>query len=163
MTISLRPIEQAQRPAFERLFQLYLHDMSQFMRWPVGADGMFAYPQDLLTPYWARDDHWPYFIYADDQIAGFSLARVATDDDAIFDMGQFFTLRAFRGKAVGIEAFHQTVRCHPGQWQVRVLVENTPALGFWTKATAAVAHSGVTVARRDYQQHLMDYYSFSAG
>ena len=161
MTIKLHPILPSQRPALERMFQLYLHDMSQFGGWAVGPDGRFALPDDLLPPYWEREDHWPYFAYHDETLIGFSMVRMAPDAPNVLDMGQFFVTRAFRGKGLGVALFRETIATHPGQWQVRVLAENIAAQAFW-KSVVEVIGSAVHVTNEAYGEHNMTYYRFKA-
>ncbi|GAB3516324.1 hypothetical protein [Photobacterium alginatilyticum] len=45
--------------------------------------------------------HYPYFIYVDSELAGFALVRRYPSNPAIYDMGQFFVLRKFKGQGVG--------------------------------------------------------------
>ncbi|WP_371168196.1 GNAT family N-acetyltransferase [Aliiroseovarius sp. 2305UL8-7] len=163
MAIKLELIPTSQRPVLERMFQLYLHDMSEFLGWSVGADGMFALPDGLLPPYWDNTDHWPYFAYSDDNLIGFSLVRVAPNAKGTLDMGQFFVTRAFQGKGLGKELFRQTVAAHPGKWQVRVLVQNIAAQAFWRVTIEDIARSTVQVSDEPYGEHEMTYYRFEAG
>ena len=67
MNVSLRPATTADRPVIANLIQLYLYDMTEFMPFPVGADGRFEY--GFLDRFWRH----PYFILQDEEIAGFAL------------------------------------------------------------------------------------------
>lgn len=147
----------------ERLFQLYLHDMTEFLAFPIEENGTFSIAADLLPPYWERPDHHPYLIRQDGEIAGFSLVRRAPDSDGIWDMGQFGVLRKFRGTGLARRAFHQTLTKHVGDWQVRVLPQNKVAYRFWTSAIRAVASGDVDEAIRDYQGMDMVCLSFRTG
>lgn len=117
------------------LFQYYIYDMSEYAGWGPDATGL--YKPDLaklgIDAYWEREDHHPYLIKADGELAGFSLLRSFPDEPLINDIGQFFVLRKFKGKGVGRQAFEQSVSRFPGFWLTRVRKENTGALDFWTK------------------------------
>jgi predicted acetyltransferase len=163
MPIELRKIDAIERPVLERLFQYYLYDLSQFADWSVSGDGTFAYPSDLLSPYWAQTDHHPYFITRQGEIAGFSLVRRAPDTDQTWDMGQFFVLRKYRHDGIGRTAFSASVNAHPGQWQVRVLPDNKPAYDFWKRCIARVCDDTPHETTKTYRSIEMAFFSFQAG
>jgi predicted acetyltransferase len=49
-------------------------------------------------------------------------------------MAEFFVVRAYRKRGVGLAAAHQVWRLFPGPWQIRVLDVNRPAMLFWQGA-----------------------------
>ena len=101
------------------------------VKWPCGDDGSYTFKSSLLDPHWCRNDHWPYLIYLGDELAGFCLVRRYPYAPERYDIDQFFILRKFKGMGVGRDAFRLAVSSRPGSWQVRVLLENIPALKFW--------------------------------
>lgn len=74
-------------------------------------------------------------------ISRFFFVREYPANRQLVDVHQFFLLRKFRRQGVGIEALHQGVRQHPGQWQIRVLKQNLGALKFWRSAVTALVGS----------------------
>lgn len=135
--VSLKSAEH-HRNIIENLFRYYVYSLAQTGKWPCGADGNYGYPASLLDPHWSRDDHWPYLIYHDDELAGFCLLRRYPYSPEIYDIDQFFILGKFKGMGVGDEAFRQAVSARPGRWQTRVLIENIPALNFWRSVISAI-------------------------
>lgn len=111
-----------------------MYDLAEFGKWPCGADGVYAFKPSMLDPHWQRDDHWPFLIYHDGELAGFCLVRRYPPNPARYDIEQFFVLRRFKGMGVGKQAFCAAVARFPGLWQTRVMLENTPALTFWRSA-----------------------------
>jgi len=162
MTIpTLRPIPPADRGIITALFQPYLHDIAATSHWPIGTDGLYAYPADLLPPYWdAPETHFPYIIYVADEIAGFCLVRKDPSDGKLWDMGQFFVLRKFRRAGIGYTAFQAATHRHPGQWQVRVLDSNAPAYAFWRNSITQLTGQPPQQAKRIYQKHPMTCLTF---
>jgi predicted acetyltransferase len=126
------------------LFPLYVHDLSELTGWDVPESGLFGSPE-FLVQYWGRKPrdpryHWPdglrgypFLIRADGKLAGFVLIREISRDPPGHDVGEFFVLRKFRGKGVGKAAAHRVFDMFPGDWQVRELLENTPAQAFWRR------------------------------
>jgi predicted acetyltransferase len=160
MSIELEKIASIDRPVLERLFQYYLHDISEYSGWALEKDGSFSYPIDLLPPYWEKQDHYPYFIVNDGEIAGFSLIRRVPELSQVWEMGQFFVVRKFRGKDHGRSAFEKALYLHSGQWQVRVLIENIPAYHFWKARIDDVSKGDFSEVKRKYHNHNMTYFTF---
>jgi predicted acetyltransferase len=126
------------------LFPLYIHDLSEFMAWDVPDDGLFA-ASDLLVQYWGRKPRdprfrwgeglrgFPFIVRVDGKLAGFVLIREMGKAPDLYDVGEFFILRKFRGKGVGKGVAHRVFDMFRGDWQVRELLENTPAQAFWRR------------------------------
>jgi predicted acetyltransferase len=115
------------------LLNLYMHDLSDVFPIAAGADGRFRYPK--LPLYWSEPEkRFPFLIHSGSEPAGFALVTrgsPATSDPDVFDVAEFFVLRAYRRAGVGRQAaFHLWSR-FPGQWVVRVLEANRAGLGFW--------------------------------
>ncbi|PXA88389.1 hypothetical protein DMC47_30265 [Nostoc sp. 3335mG] len=122
-----------QQSVVANLIQLYLHDMTEFMPFPVGADGRYEYA--FLDRFW----RFPYFIMSGDEIAGFALVVdecPLTGRAPCWFMAEFFVLRACRGKGVGRAAVSQALAAHPGQWHIAVPNANRDAQRFWPRALA---------------------------
>lgn len=134
MEVQLKQIEVESRHILENMFPYYVYDMSEFMGWSPNAEGVYTFNSDSLDNYWSHADHIPYFIYADQELAGFVLVRKYPTNQNVFDIEQFFVLRKFKGQGVGKSAFKDVVTRHSGQWQIRVLKENESGLGFWLSA-----------------------------
>jgi len=148
------------RNIVENLFRYYVYDLSEFGRWACESDGHYRVPSSLLDPHWHRDDHWPYLVYHDNELAGFCLIRRYPHNVQRYDIDQFFILRKFRGMGVAKQAFRLAVASKPGLWQTRVMLENTVALPFWRSAISAVSHGEVSEqiqADDDLEMHFLFY------
>ncbi len=71
MSSALKEIAEWDLPVLEHFFNTTC-DMSEFVLWQLCDDGCFAYPDSLLSRYWSKPDHHPYFISSGDEIAGFA-------------------------------------------------------------------------------------------
>ncbi|WP_237475579.1 GNAT family N-acetyltransferase [Vibrio tetraodonis] len=129
--INLRQIIYSQKGVLENLFSYYVYDMSEFLGLSITDNGLFTFDKNSLTPYWHQNDHKPYFIYVENEIAGFVLLRRYPECKSIWDIEQYFVLKKFKGQGVGKRAFQQLTEKYPGQWQVRILKENKVAMKFW--------------------------------
>ncbi len=129
--IELRAAAPDQKRLIANLIQLYLHDMTEFMPFPVGADGRFEY--GFLDRFW----RFPYLITAGEELAGFALVIddcPLTGANPCWFMAEFFVLRAYRHRGVGGTAVRQALALHPGQWHLGVPHANRAAQGFWGRA-----------------------------
>ena len=133
-----------QEPTLANLLELYVHDFSEFLQIKVGENGRFGYEQ--LPLYWTDPSRHPFLIRVDGDLAGFTLVKQGSEvstDPNIWDMAEFFILRAYRRHGIGTKAVHAIWKKFPGLWEVRVMQKNDSARYFW--ASAIEAFIGQTV------------------
>lgn len=162
MYVELQPIPLQSRHVLENLFPYYIYDMSEFMGWNPNESGVFFYDNANFDKYWSEDSHHPFFITVDGTIAGFVLIRKYPQDLSLYDIEQFFVLRKYKGQGVGTQALQKVVTHFPGNWQVRVMLENNAGLSFWKSAIGQLS--------KDYQYSksidvdlTMHFFHFEAG
>ena len=127
--LEIIPATAEQQPILANLLELYAHDFSEFRHLELGADGRFGYQQ--LPLYWREPDRHPFLVKVDGKLVGLVLVqRTAT----AWDMAEFFVVRSYRRRGIGIEIAREIWRRFPGRWEVRVLEANQPALAFWGRA-----------------------------
>lgn len=90
--------------------------------------GTLAYP--YLALYWVEANRFPYLIRVAGKPAGFALVRWL-DDEARFEIAEFYVGRDFRRRGVGHAAVQALFAAHPGDWALSVLPANRTALAFW--------------------------------
>ena len=146
--IELVPAALDQEPVFANLLELYAHDFSEFHNVELGADGRFGYKH--LSLYWSEPDRRPFLIKADGKLAGLVLVKRksgASENAAIWDLGEFFIVRAYRRQGIGTEVAHELWKRFPGRWEVRVMESNRTALNFWQRAIATYSGEAIQPAR----------------
>jgi predicted acetyltransferase len=127
----------AQESILANLFELYAHDLSEFYGLELGADGRFGY--NPLALYWNEPDRYAFLIKVEGRLAGFVLVKrgsEVSDRETVWDVGDFFIVRAYRRKGIGTKIAHEVWRRFPGRWEVRVMQSNQTALKFWERAIA---------------------------
>ena len=160
MNVELKPASDADRIIVNNLWNYYLYDMSEYTRWPVSDEGSYVSLEPPLDDYWGRDDHHPFLIYCNDELAGFSLLRKYPGEAELNDIGQFFVLRKFKGLGLGRQAFRLSVSKYPGKWLTRVLEANEGALEFWTSVIGELT-SGVYADEIEmYGKHRMHFFRY---
>jgi predicted acetyltransferase len=132
MDVTLTPATPADRELLASLMNLYMYDFSEFTAHDSGDDGVFR-ARDI-DQYFA-DPRETWIARADGHLAGFVIVRrdgVALDGTPdVRDMQEFFVMRKYRHRGVGEKLARRTFERYRGQWQVRVMRENTPAQSFW--------------------------------
>jgi predicted acetyltransferase len=126
----------ADQQRLANLLELYVHDFSEILGMTPDNDGRFGYP---LAPYWSDAGRFPFLIRSDGQLAGFALVASGsqvTGDPNVFDVAEFFVVRGVRRHGVGLAAALRVFASFAGTWEVRVLEQNSGALGFWERAVS---------------------------
>jgi predicted acetyltransferase len=106
--------------------------MSEWFGNEVLPDGSFAYD---LERWWRERE--VYLATAADALVGFAVignAQQWTGNPAAHDVAEFFVLRKYRRQGVGNSLAQLVWNQHPGEWLVRVLAANLPAVAFWRRA-----------------------------
>jgi predicted acetyltransferase len=115
------------------LFQHYLRDMAEWFE--VNPDGSYSYETSVI---WEKG-YDAYLARLGDCVAGFAL--IGSADKYLSEVGardvhEFFVLRRFRRGGIGRQMAMRLWNMYRGEWLVRVLEANAPALAFW-RATIA--------------------------
>src|SRR3954453_8878804 len=90
--------------------------------------------------------HYRYNAYlakVDDSIAGFAIVGSAVEwlnNTDVLDVHEFFVIRRFRRRGFGQRMATLLWNEHPGEWLVRVLESNAPAVLFWRTVIESHSH-----------------------
>ncbi|HEY0779498.1 MAG TPA: hypothetical protein VGD56_16140 [Gemmatirosa sp.] len=143
--VEVSPAGPEQEPILANLLELYAHDLSALFDLSLQPTGRFGYPS--LARYWQDDSRFPFLVRVAGELAGFVLVSRGSrvrDDAAVWDVAEFFVVRRFRTRGVGVAAAADVWRRFPGPWEVRVLERNVPALAFWQVAIASFTDARLT-------------------
>ncbi|MGZ4589567.1 MAG: hypothetical protein ACXV2I_02110, partial [Actinomycetes bacterium] len=110
---TLCPVTSEQRPVVERLWQLYVHDLSEFRGSLPDGEGLFK--SGRLPAYFEDDpDRCAYLILRGSALAGFALINGLSGEPRV--VGEFFVVRAARRRGVGQDAARlREASAGPGQ------------------------------------------------
>jgi predicted acetyltransferase len=135
LRVELLPATLVQKPLLAELLQLYAHEFSEFHPIVLDADGRFHYPH--LDAYWQDDGRFPFLATVDGELAGFAFVQQGSQisgDKSVWDLAEFFVVRAHRRRGVGSSLAQKIWRRFPGRWEVRVMQANRSAFLFWSAA-----------------------------
>lgn len=158
-SVFLDPITLDKIQVLHQLFELYCHDFSEYMPLVLKPSGRFEL--GVGEEWWKTPGHFPYFIRAGEQLCGFALARrgsVLSGASEVLDVAEFFVVRGARRCGVGANAARLLFAALPGEWEVRVRVDNVPALEFWAQAVTCAA--GMRVTPEPFQRQGVDWSVF---
>jgi predicted acetyltransferase len=161
--IEVVPAAPEQEPILANLLELYAHDFSEFSDLELGADGRFGYKH--LPLYWKERDRHPFLVKVDGKLAGFVLVKRGSEvsgDGNVWDVAEFFIVRGYRRRRIGMKVAHEVWRRFPGRWEVRVMESNTTAKGFWERAIAGFigeVNFSVRVEKGGKRWHLFSFES----
>ena len=136
--IEVIPAAYEQQPVVARLLELYAYDFTEFRDLELGVDGCYGYPK--LRLYWRTPGRHPFLVKIESKLAGLVFVKRGSElsgNEAVWDMAEFFVMRKYRRRGVGMHIAHDIWKRFPGSWEVRVIASNGPALRFWERAITA--------------------------
>jgi predicted acetyltransferase len=137
------------------LFEHYIHDMAEWLEIDTKDDGSYSHDTSAV---WNNGND-AYVTRLGDSLAGFAIIGSAAEwlaSEGAHEIREFFVIRRFRRKALGQRMARFLWDRYPGQWLVRVLESNGPAVLFWRTAISSYTHSACaeelrTIAGRRWQ------------
>ncbi len=124
MKVSIELIDISQKEVLRDLLKNYLIEIHH------GGDGDFPW----LDTYWQKPNRHPFFIKADDSIAGFCLVNEHTlINTSGKNLSEFYIKPEFRSLGIGKQAAFLVWDKFPGPWEGRQIKENPKARTFWLK------------------------------
>ncbi len=152
-----------QKSTLANLLELYGHDFSEFLNLEIGPDGRFGYID--LPLYWTEPGRHPFLIHVDGKLAGFAFVKGESEvsgSQPLWDMTEFFVVRAYRRRGIGVQAAHEVWRRFPGPWQVRVMQSNASALDFWSRAISTFIGEAIKPVSIEKNGKLWHVFSFES-
>lgn len=132
MNLQILPASIADKPALERLMELYCYDFSAFDGADVDAQGRFGYP--YLDLYWTEEGRHPFLLRVDGKLAGFVLVNKHTLlPNSEWSVAEFFVMRKYRRHGIGKQAAHFIFDQFRGRWEVAQIASNPEARQFWRR------------------------------
>jgi predicted acetyltransferase len=130
LKIELASADQA--PILANLFQLYFHELSDFLDEDVDEDGLFdAWDEGVFTTNGSR----AYLLRVGENLAGFLV--VETAQTPLGDMTEFadiFLLRRYRRQGFALEVVKRVMLQASHPWLVAIFRADVKALAFWHSA-----------------------------
>lgn len=163
MEVKITAAAPEEETVLANLLELYAHDFSEFFELEVGEDGRFGYPR--LHLYWKEPHRHPFLIRADGKLAGFVLLQKRSQisgDAGVWDMAEFFILRGYRRRGLGMRAAHAVWRMLPGRWEVRAMEQNPGAKQFWQRSVNAFTGETIEAVIVDKDDRRWHVFSFQA-
>jgi predicted acetyltransferase len=147
--VRVDPAAPSEQDALARLLELYSYDFSERTHADVADDGTFGWRH--LERHWTEPDHHAFLFRVDGKLAGFALVRAG----APHDMAEFFVMRKYRRRGIGVSAARAVLARFPGEWQTRQQFANAGAIAFWRRAIP-VPFVEATNAEGPYQRFLIE-------
>ncbi|WTO38961.1 GNAT family N-acetyltransferase [Streptomyces achromogenes] len=133
--LGVRPATPEDRPAVERLWLMFRHDLSEFRGGLPAADGGFR--SDWVASAFTGPGWVPYLLTCGDRLAG--LAFVRGLDGPVRVLNSFFVVRGARRRGIGLRAACEVLTRHPGRWKIAYQEDNPVAARFWPRVAAELA------------------------
>ncbi len=134
--IQIRPIVEADEAIVDRLWQLYIHDLSESRHSLPNEHGLFKLGH--LADFRARPDEWPGFLVTyGGTPAGFAFVGLRWQGDKR-TIGEFFVVRGARRHGVGRHVARALIGRYRGSWEIAFQDNNPGAPDFWKGVVADI-------------------------
>jgi len=149
MNIQLERITYEKKFVLQNLLELYHYDSSEYNDDKLNEFGLFGYK--YLDHYWTEEGRHPFFIKCDDQLAGFVLVRIFSENERIIhSIAEFFVMRKFRRKGIGKIAAFMVFDQFSGIWNVGQEPQNVRAQRFWRTIIKQYSNNHFTEIQKKY-------------
>lgn len=133
--IEIVPASLEEKSIVANLLELYAYDFSEFIDLKLGIDGRFGYKN--LPLYWEERNRYPFIVRVGGQLAGLVLmgqgSEISESNDT-WDMAEFFVLRGYRRRGIGMKVAQEIWKRYSGKWEIRVMEKNEKGKKFWQEA-----------------------------
>lgn len=130
MGLKIKKVELGEKPILRNLMEYYEYDFSIYTQRDVNSSGTFEYK--YLDNYWTEQNRFPFFIILDKKLIGFALIR-KIESDNYFSVAEFFILKKYRRKGLGLIVANKLFDMFSGTWKVHQHKDNLIAQKFWEK------------------------------
>ena len=138
MRIEITEAARSEGRLLASLLDDYLRELSSHREIPVGATDSASYP--YLDAYGADPGRHAFLIRCAGRIVGFALVREPASTGAVsHQLAEFYVAPESRRLGIGRGAVLSIWKRFPGQWELRVHVQNTAAIRFWASCAKAAA------------------------
>jgi predicted acetyltransferase len=134
--VAIRAITAEDAPLVERLWQLYVHDLSESRGSLPNSEGLFK----LGHLQWFRDMpvEWPGFLITyGGAPAGFAFVGINWAGGKR-TIGEFFVVRGARRRGIGEQVARQLIGRYPGAWEIAFQDNNPGAPEFWKRVVGGL-------------------------
>ncbi|MGW7242428.1 GNAT family N-acetyltransferase [Streptomyces sp. NPDC054804] len=142
--VVVRPASAEDRPAVERLWLMFRHDLSEFHRLLPGPDGTFR--SERVEDAFSSPDWAPYLFVQGEHPVGFAFVRGLGAPVRV--LNSFFVVRGARRSGLGMRTVREVLTWHPGSWEIAFQYENPGAVAFWRRVAAELAGDAWTEETR---------------
>ena len=126
---------QIQRKSFfEHLLQLYEYEFSDITKLEVNRQGLFTNVE--LQKHLDEGSCRPYLMQYQGKWAGLAVVNLKSylnDDPHVKDIAEFFLMKLYRKRRIGLLMASHLFDLFPGKWEVRQFPEATEARAFWLR------------------------------
>jgi predicted acetyltransferase len=133
--VNIQTATPVDRPALQRMLELYQHDLSDLWDQDLDAQGTYGY--NLNRYFDASPTCHAFIALAEHRYAGFALVdrAVKVGSDGHW-MDQFFVLKKYRRSGLGQALATHAFNALPGAWEVGQMTGNLAAQAFWRRVIA---------------------------
>ncbi len=154
MNIELKNIKLKDKNKFDKLLQLYLHDLALYYPAPFNYE-ILEYTYDNIEKYY--DNDLSYFIVYDKNIVGFILLDNNLKDN--YEISEIFILNQFKRMGIGQKVVNMILDMYKGSWTIKAVPNSTVAESFWLHTIKKYTNNNFKISRTGKYNRLELYFN----
>lgn len=137
---TLFPATMDDYPMIQNMARFMTYEMSKYCGlesedWWMPNNGLYECYD--FKRFFDDPNHKVFIVKMDRELAGFVIITKGSNK-INWLVQEFYIVGKYHGKGVAKFIAHQVWKDHPGSWELSVIPENAPALGFWRKAAGEI-------------------------
>jgi len=136
------------------MLQTYIAGMTAYVD-VKPVNGLYAY--EHFDKYWTDSDRFPFWAIHAGERVGFALVW-QDRDHGVFRMAEFYVRPQSRRLNLGTAFARDVIEQFPGQWKIRQIARNTPAVAFWRRTLAPYDYTEENFEDRGLERWEQSFY-----
>lgn len=128
--VEIREAEVKDKEVLKKLFQFYLHDLSEYTD-ALNINSQGEFDNDDVDTFFDETNLNPMTIKIKEEIIGFIFLNHSMGKAVDYIINDIFILRKYRNRGLGKIVTDKLFRLYPGKYGLIELIKNKPAIRFW--------------------------------
>jgi predicted acetyltransferase len=156
LNITIEIVKKEEKEILRNLLEKYNYEFSQYDNRDVNDLGLYGY--DYLDNYWTEENRFPFFVKANNKLAGFVMVNDYPEIkiETNYTISEFFIMYKYRRLGTGKYVVNYILNKYKGKWQLKYHPKNKTSEVFWTKTIDEYTNGNCELIRNNKEAEYED-------